>query len=124
MAWQSSSRIRIATCLGYPLQQYYLVNIDGGMNSIERQGQESIDYVEDLLAKYEALDIELASAAGDAGLIQADVLHWSDRAGAKLSGQLDRLALLAARVARALGIEDNSVASGGGSCGVIRKVRS
>lgn len=120
MPWQSTSRVRIATALGYSLDAYSFIFIDGGMVSVEQTGQSSIDYVEKLLADYDVIDLALANAAADAGLIQADVLHWSDRAGGKLGGLQDRLALIAGRIAATLGLAVKGGGSQGGACAVVR----
>jgi hypothetical protein len=116
MGWLPVSRIKIATALHYPMQQFYLIDIDAGMSNVAKQGQEAIDYVESLLAEYALTDAALASGAADAGLIQADTLHWSDRAGARLSGEFDRLALLADRIAAALNIQNMAGNANSGAC--------
>jgi hypothetical protein len=122
MTWASTSKLRIAVALHYPQQQQYLIDIVAGMNAVEKQGQQSIDYVESLLDEYDAIDASLAASTGDAGLIQADVLRWSDRPGAKLSAQFDRLALIATRISAALDICSFVATTGNG--GACRSTRS
>lgn len=123
MAWATTSRIRIAAVLGYPADQFYMITIDGAMDTVARQGQQAIDYIENLLTQWETLDAEIAAQSANAGLIQADVLKWSDRAGAKLSCLLDRLALIAQRIANLMNLSMMG-GTGGDFVGISRKVRS
>lgn len=123
MAWAATSRLRLANALGYPLDSYNLISIDAGMASVAQTGQGSIDYVEGLLTQWDAADLAVAASAADAGLIQADVLHWSDRDGGKTAGLLDRLRLITARISAALGVMAMGAASTSGS-GAARSSRS
>lgn len=104
MGWAAASRNQIAGALGYPLVQAYLLSIDAAMVSVGNTGQQSIDYVEQLLAQWVTADAAVAAGAGSAGLIQADVLHWSDKNGGRNVGLNDRLYLVMQRISNALGL--------------------
>ncbi len=126
MPWATSSESRIAIVLGVPQTQIGLSVVVGGMNAISalpsNQEQPAVAEVERLLGLWETTDLAISEAAGKAGLIKADVLGWSDRAGARTESLEKRQQEIATRIATALGLKypfslDSLLGSGCGGNG-------
>lgn len=108
MTWAPTSESRIAVVLGVPQTSIGLSVVAGGMNAISQlpinQSQPAISEIQRLLDVWDIADELIESAAGEAGLIKADVLGWSDRAGARTEALEKRRDEIARRIAIALGL--------------------
>jgi hypothetical protein len=82
--------------------------------------QPAVAEVERLLGLWDTADQSIEMAAGEAGLIKAAVLGWSDRSGARTESLEKRRDEIATRIAIALGLSypfsmDSLLGSGSGN---------
>lgn len=121
--WAATSRTRIAATQGYALYSSAMIPIDQGMKLLAEQpapyDQQNVAYVEGLLAEWDTVQAQITTAGLDDGIVQLDVIKFSDRAGVKTENPLRLRDEISKRIAQALGLPQSS----GSSCHG-RRVRS
>jgi hypothetical protein len=85
-----------------------MVPIDQAMRLLSEQvppyDQQSIDYIENLLADWDIAQDKRVEVGLDDGIIKLDVIEYSDRSGAKVESPILLRDEIAARIAKALGL--------------------
>jgi hypothetical protein len=106
MLWAATTKSRIAIALSVPQNRIGLSYVEAAMGIIAAlpvaDSGYAITEIERLLDLWDAADVAVGTESSTSALIQADVLKWSDRPGARVDGLANRREEIAQRIAIAL----------------------
>jgi hypothetical protein len=106
MPFAADTKIRICMVLELPITApAYVEYVERALIDAQTYGGEpAVTLIEGYLTQYEAAQTALNTESANAGLIQADVLRWSETA--KLKGYKDEMARLRMQIAKVLYLDN------------------
>lgn len=110
MPFAATTLDRVMGVLGLPVTRYYVELVQAALDEADIYGgAPTVARIEGYLSQYAAQELALNSDAANAGLIQADVLHWS--AGGKTSGVKAEMSRLRGLISKSLLLDSLTAAN-------------
>lgn len=106
MPFAEDTKVRVMMALELPLNvPAYVQYVQEALTSVETYGGDAaVTKIEALLTQFETAQTSLNTEAGNAGLIRADVLEWSETR--KLQGYKDEMNRLRTAIAKVLMLDE------------------